>query len=81
MRKNSALTDEVNQKINRLLYCYTDREVAKLLGVTRATIYNWRTGKRNIGKVRYRAALDIFEKIAEEEEEEEEVEAEERKTV
>ena len=77
MSNNNELTREVNQKINSLLYCYTDREVAKLLGVTRATIYNWRTGRCNIGKVRYRAALDIFEKIAEEEE----VEAEERKTV
>lgn len=65
MSKNSALTREVNQKINRLLYCYTDREVAKLLGVTRATIYNWRTGRRNISKIRYRAVLDIMEQIIE----------------
>lgn len=65
MQDNSALTKEVNQQINHLLYCYTVKEVAKLLGVTRATIYNWRTGRCNISKVRYRAVLDILEQILE----------------
>lgn len=67
MQKNSALTEEVNQRINHLLYCYTVKEVANLLGVTRATIYNWRTGRCNISKIRYRAVLDIFDRILEEE--------------
>lgn len=65
MIKNESLTDKVNSQIDYLLYCYTVNEVAKLLGVSRVSIYNWRNKRFNISKIRYRLIQDKMDQILE----------------
>lgn len=63
--KNESLTDKVNSQIDYLLYCYTVDEVARLLGVSRVSIYNWRHKRYNISKIRYRVIQDKMDQILE----------------
>ncbi|GEM_PF-5110742 len=63
MYSNEELTDKVNKEIDYLLYYYTLKEVAELLGISRVSIYNWRSKRYCINRITYRAVQEKIKVI------------------